>query len=107
MLSNCSLACQLLCRHRCAGTLPSLSCFQPSLTLLYSDHAPGADIPADGPLFPVPKSQRYLTWEPDQGGLNNIRMQVRRQQHTGEFRACAASRALYQFHFLCRRLWCL
>ena len=34
-------------------------------------------MPADAPLFPVPKAKRYLTWEPDGGGLNNIRMQVR------------------------------
>ena len=34
-------------------------------------------MPADGPLFPVPQAKQYLTWEPDGGGLNNVRMQVR------------------------------
>ena len=48
----------------CEGAAERVSCVSP------------AEMPADGPLFPVPKQKRYLTWEPDLGGLNNIRMQV-------------------------------
>lgn len=51
-------------------------------TLSKSVSIPVAEPPADGPLFPVPKQKRYLTWEPDMGGLNNIRMQVWKQ-HSG------------------------
>ena len=34
------------------------------------------DAPSDGPLFPVLPQKSYLTWEPDMGGLNNIRLQA-------------------------------
>lgn len=39
--------------------------------------------PPGEPLFPEPPEERFLTWEPDLAGFNNVRVQVRGGSHEG------------------------